>query len=63
MRVVVARLLESTNAADQSILHLVTCSHHVIFGFRGPEVTLNLLPSKLYKNRTQAQRRDRRTCP
>ena len=33
--VVVARLLESTKAADQSLPYLVSCSHHVILGFDG----------------------------
>ena len=35
-RIVFARLLDSTNAAGQSLPHPVMFSHHVILGFQDP---------------------------
>ena len=45
-RIVVARLLDSTNAAGQRLPYMENISHHVMLGPR-PTVTLSLLTQKL----------------
>lgn len=61
----VARLLDSTNAAGQSLPHLANISHHVILGFHGVVIPTRLTRNtrgyslSLTKRGGRARRRDR----